>query len=71
MQVWMVFGAVFCFRKIFGEILQKIGEISSRPSGNTAAAIIFNKHGRFRAYTHKDNFHQNYLCAYKTSCPDI
>ena len=35
MQVWMVFGAVFCFRKIFGEILQKIGEISSRPSGNT------------------------------------
>ena len=36
MQVWMVFGAVFCFRKIFGEILQKIGEISSKPSGNTA-----------------------------------
>jgi len=31
----MVFGAVFCFRKIFGEILQKIGEISSQPSGNT------------------------------------
>ncbi len=35
MQNWMVLGAVFCFRKFFGEILQKIGEISSRPSGNT------------------------------------
>jgi hypothetical protein len=23
MQVWMVFGAVFCFRKKSGEILQK------------------------------------------------
>ena len=33
----MVFGAVFCFRKIFGEILQKIGEISSQPSGNTGS----------------------------------
>jgi len=31
----MVFGIVFCFRKIFGEILQKLGEISSQPSGNT------------------------------------
>jgi len=43
MQVWMVFGAVFCFRKIFGEILQKIGEISSRPSGNTAVNRTKNK----------------------------
>jgi hypothetical protein len=39
MQVWMVFGAVFCFRKIFGEILQKIGEISSQPSGNTVGDL--------------------------------
>jgi len=38
MQVWMVFGAVFCNRKYFGEILQKIGKISSRPSGNTAGS---------------------------------
>jgi len=38
MQVWMVFGAVFCNRKYFGEILQKIGEISSQPSGNTAGS---------------------------------
>ncbi len=32
--VWMVFGAGFCFWKVFEE---KIGEISSRPSGNTAS----------------------------------
>ena len=38
MQAWMamVLRAVFCFRKNFGEILHKIGEISSQPSGNTA-----------------------------------
>jgi hypothetical protein len=35
----MVFGAVFCFSKFFGEILQKIGEMSSRPSGITGTKL--------------------------------